>query len=106
MTVVELTYPMYQEQVTYMGNPPRSKKNPYFETHNLEQRNYPSYSWNNQRSQYYNQNNYQPDGTSSLEATFEEFNKVYEEIMFDLRMPTLEATLENFMQQIQNLKIQ
>ena len=97
-----------------MGNLPKFQNDPYFDIYNLEGRNYPNYSWNNQGSYPYNQQIYQSDAISSLRAIFEEFNQVCEEvnqvcegIMFKSRMLSLETTLEKFMQQIEeNLKIQ
>ena len=75
----ELSYHVPKEQATYMGNPPRFQNDPYFNIYNMEGRNYP---------------NYQPEGISSLEATFKEFNQVCEQvsqvcerIMFKSRMP-------------------
>ena len=76
----EPSYHVPKEQATYMGNPPRFQNDPYFDIYNLEGRNYPNCSWNNQGSYLYSQQSYHLEGISSLEATFKEFNQVCEEV--------------------------
>lgn len=70
-----------QEQVNYMGNPPRPQNNPYSNAYNLGWRNHPNFSWSNQAQQgqqrppfSHQGSSHQPphQGTSSLVASIQQ----------------------------------